>query len=79
MILKKAMGAKMKKFTLYALLLMVFLLSFGWAVGSFAHWFYYNMMIVFSKLTFAIMFGSLALVVLALLIAVVYKRSGSDQ
>lgn len=65
----------MKKAILFLLLLLIFMIMFGWTVGSFAHWFYYTVMIIFSKLTFAFMYGLAALIILVMGVALFSKWS----
>ena len=66
----------MKKAMVAIVLLIIFILLFGWTVGSFARWFYYTVMVIFSKLTFAIMYG---LVILGLLLMLLPKGKKDDK
>ena len=69
----------MKNTLLFLLLFVLAMAFFGWTVGSFAHWFYYTLMIVFSKITFALMYGLPVVIILALIVALFYKRSSDKQ
>jgi hypothetical protein len=57
-------------FVLAAFLLVAIM---GYGIGAIAHAFYYTLMIIFSKITFGLMYGFLFLVVIGL-VALLIKR-----
>lgn len=56
---------------LFAVALLIAIVGYG--VGTIAHTFYYMVMVVFSKLTFGLMYG-IVLLVIAGLIVMMFKR-----
>lgn len=76
---KKDTEDNMKNLIGPILLGLLFMLLFGWAVGGFAHWFYYNAMIVMSKMVFGLMFGGLALIILGLIYAAFIRKRNDQQ
>lgn len=67
------------KIPLWVILAVVgFFVLFSYQIGSIAHWFYYTMMVIFSKMVFALMFGLVAFAILAL-IYLLLRKNATDK
>ena len=64
----------MKKFGVAVILAILFMVFFGWTVGSFFHWLYWTMMVVASKLVFGMLYAIPVVIIILLVVALIYKR-----
>lgn len=62
------------KWSAIAFLSLLVFISLVYGLGSALHAFYYTAMILFSKLTFAAMFGIFAIIIVGLIVAYLNKR-----
>jgi len=63
----------MKKFVFVALAVVLFMVFFGWTVGSLMHWLYWSMMVVASKMAFGLLYAVPAAIILALVFYIVLR------
>ena len=63
----------MKRFVFMALAVLLFMVLFGWTVGSLAHWLYWTMMVIASKLAFGLLYAIPAAIILALVFYILVK------